>query len=116
MANKPRSATHSPGQAANEADYAADQAPAEDAPSPKRESRPKLRGPRPADLTKVSANFVSRAVAAIEVASEITGDNQTDVLNRSVQLYAYLVKLIDEGKLIFIEDPATGGKERLVLL
>jgi len=68
------------------------------------------------ELTKISANFVNRAVVALELASEITGDNQTDVLNRSVQVYAYITKMIDDGKLIFMEDPATGAKERLVLL
>ncbi len=57
-----------------------------------------------------------RSVLAMEVASEVTGDNQTDVINRAVQLYAYLMKAVDEGKLIFTEDPATGTKERLVLL
>ena len=67
-------------------------------------------------LTKVSANFVNRAMAALEMASEITGDNQTDVLNRSVQVYAYIAKMIDEGKLVFVEDPTTGARERLVLL
>lgn len=66
--------------------------------------------------TKVSANFVNRAIAALEVASEITGDNQTDVLNRSVQVYAYIAKMVHEGKLIFVEDPTTGARERLVLL
>ncbi len=68
------------------------------------------------ELTKVSANFVNRALAALEIASEITGDNQTDVINRSVQVYAYIMKMMDEGKLIFVEDPKTGAKERLILL
>jgi len=76
---------------------------------------PKRTRPKP-ELTKVSANFVNRSIAALEIASEITGDNQTDVLNRSVQVYAYIMKLIDDGKLIFVEDPATGAKERIVLL
>jgi len=76
------------------------------------------RGPNrtKADLTKVSANFVNRSLIALELASEVTGDNQTDVLNRSVQLYAYIMKAVEDGKLIFIEDPRTGAKERLVLL
>jgi len=64
----------------------------------------------------VSANFVARSMLALDVASQLTGDNQTDVLNRSVQVYAYLMKITEEGKLIFVEDPTTGAKERLVLL
>lgn len=70
----------------------------------------------PQGLTKVSANFVKRSMLALEVASQLTGDNQTDVLNRSVQVYAYLMKVMNEGKLVFVEDPTTGVKERLVLL
>lgn len=70
----------------------------------------------PKELTRVTANFVPRAVAALDVAGEITGDNQTDVLNRSVQVYAYITKMIDEGNLLFVENPTTGARERLVLL
>lgn len=69
---------------------------------------------RPPELTKVSANFQRRAVAALEVASDVTGDSRTDVLNRAVQFYAYLVKKAEEGKLIFVEDPETGTRERVV--
>jgi hypothetical protein len=71
---------------------------------------------RPAGLTKISANFTPRATTALQTASELSGDNQTDVLNRSVQVYAYICKLEHEGKLIFTEDPATGMRERIVLL
>ncbi|WP_229799509.1 hypothetical protein, partial [Couchioplanes azureus] len=59
-------------------------------------------------------NFVPRAIAALDVASEVTGDTRTDVLNRAVQFYAYLVKRAEEGMLIFVEDPKTGTKERVV--
>ena len=69
---------------------------------------------RPPELTKVSANFVPRAIVALDVAGEVTGDSRTDVLNRAVQFYAYLVKRAEEGNLIFVEDPKTGTKERVV--
>ncbi len=70
--------------------------------------------PRQPDLTKVSANFVPRAVAALDRASEITGDSRTDVLNCAVQMYAYLAKMMYDGHLIFVENPSTGTKERVV--
>ncbi|WP_030434921.1 hypothetical protein [Actinoplanes subtropicus] len=69
---------------------------------------------RSPELTKVSANFQRRAVVAMEVASEVTGDSRTDVLNRAVQFYAYLVKKAEEGMLFFVEDPETGARERVV--
>uniref|UniRef100_UPI003F491CA3 hypothetical protein n=1 Tax=Actinoplanes sp. CA-084688 TaxID=3239901 RepID=UPI003F491CA3 len=72
--------------------------------------------PRQPDLTKISANFVPRAVAALDLAAELTNDSRTDVLNRAVQAYAYLAKMIDDGNLIFVENPITGAKERLVFL
>jgi hypothetical protein len=70
-------------------------------PAPKPPRPPK----RQPDLTKVSANFVPRSVAALEMASEVTGDNQTDVINRAVQLYAYISKMVENGSLIFVENP-----------
>jgi hypothetical protein len=65
--------------------------------------------PRP---TKVSANLVPRAVAALDLASEITGDSRTDVLNRAVQVYAYLVGMLEEGKHISVENPHYRDKGR----
>lgn len=71
--------------------------------------------PKP-ELTKVSANIVPRAMAALELASELTGDSRTDVINRAIQVYAYLAKQDKEGKLIFLENPSTGSKDRVVFL
>jgi hypothetical protein len=67
-------------------------------------------------LTKVTANLVQRALTALNAASEITGDNRTDVINRSLQVYWFLMKAIQDGKLIFVKDPKTGEIERLVIL
>jgi hypothetical protein len=71
---------------------------------------------RQPELTKVSANFVPRAMHALDLASEITGDSRTDVLNRAVQVYAYLAQMTKEGRLIFVEDPSTKAKDRVVFL
>lgn len=43
------------------------------------------------DLTKLSFNAVPRAMAALELASERTGDNRTDTANRALQLYAAIL-------------------------
>lgn len=59
-------------------------------------------------LTKVSANFTERAMIALAVAAEVTGDTHTDCLNRAIQVYALVVRRIDDGgKLQFI---AVGGE------
>jgi hypothetical protein len=67
-------------------------------------------------LTRITVNLVPRAVVALHEALRITEYNTTDTVNRSIQLYVYLEKLFDEGKLVFIEDPKTGDRQRLVLL
>jgi len=67
-------------------------------------------------LTKITANLVPRAVVALNSASETTGDNRTDVINRALQVYAYIADAIEQGKLIFVEDPTTGNRERVVML
>jgi hypothetical protein len=35
-------------------------------------------------LTKVSANFIAKSVEALTAAAELTGDTQTDTLNRAI--------------------------------
>lgn len=67
-------------------------------------------------LTKVSVNLTPRSVIALHVATALTEDNQTDVVNRAVQLYAYVCLLEKKGRLLFSDDPTTGVRERLVLL
>ncbi|WP_433615181.1 hypothetical protein ACQP2P_10805 [Dactylosporangium sp. CA-139114] len=48
-------------------------------------------------LTRVTANFTPRAMAALDRVSEKTGDSRTDVLNMAVMAYEALVELVDEG-------------------
>jgi hypothetical protein len=65
-------------------------------------------------LTKFTINLVRRAVRALEIATQVTGDNRTDTFNRAIQVYAYIVKAEEEGKSVFIVGP-DGTKERLLL-
>src|ERR671916_485891 len=50
-----------------------------------------------ASLTRVTANFTPRAVAALEFAAAKTGDSKTDVLNRSVMVYQVFLELIERS-------------------
>ncbi|MEU8609372.1 hypothetical protein AB0C29_15350 [Actinoplanes sp. NPDC048791] len=65
-------------------------------------------------LTKFTINLVRRAVRALEIATDVTGDNRTDTFNRAIQVYAYIVKAEQEGKEIYTIGP-DGQKERLLL-
>jgi hypothetical protein len=89
-----------------------------DNPQPGTNERPERPRPEPTkhELTKISANFVPRAIQALDLAGALTGDTRTDVLNRAVQAYAYLVKMMNEGNLLFVENPTTNAKERIVFL
>ncbi|WP_239648677.1 hypothetical protein [Nocardiopsis chromatogenes] len=42
-----------------------------------------------------------------------TGDTQTDVINRAIQVYAYLEQAMARGELIYLEDPEKQMRERL---
>ena len=48
-------------------------------------------------LTRVTANFTPRAIAALEQVAEETGDSRTDVLNRSVLVYQTFLELMKRG-------------------
>ncbi|WP_020523080.1 hypothetical protein [Catelliglobosispora koreensis] len=56
-------------------------------------------------LTKVTVNLVPRAVAALDEVAAITHDTKTEAINRSLQLYAYLQKMIEEGYSVCLMDP-----------
>ncbi|WP_433056907.1 hypothetical protein [Dactylosporangium sp. CS-033363] len=48
-------------------------------------------------LTRVTANFTPRGMAALDRVAEKTGDSRTDILNRAVMAYETLLDLIEEG-------------------
>lgn len=83
-----------------------------DGPDQQRGGRRPARG----DLRRLTVNLVPRAVISLNYATEVTGDNDTDTVNRALQLYAYITKVSEDGGLVFIEHPATGLRERLILL
>jgi hypothetical protein len=46
---------------------------------------------------RTTVNLTANAVQALEQAQESTGDSQTDCINRSLPVYAYLMKARAEG-------------------
>ena len=49
-------------------------------------------------LTKVTVNLIPRAVNALEEVSATTGETKTESINRAVQLYAWVHKMLDDGE------------------
>lgn len=50
-------------------------------------------GTGPADLTHATVDLSRQSVAAIAQAEQLTGDSRTDIINRSVQVYAALAAI-----------------------
>ena len=48
-------------------------------------------------LTRVTANFTPRAMAALDDVAASTGDSKTDILNRSVMVYQVFLELIERS-------------------
>ena len=48
-------------------------------------------------LTRVTANFTPRAMAALDDVAASTGDSKTDILNRSVMVYQVFLELVERG-------------------
>jgi hypothetical protein len=54
------------------------------------------------DLTKVTFNAVPKTVVCLEGITETSGDTRTDVLNRAVQVYAFLAAAMATGDRLLI--------------
>ena len=45
-------------------------------------------------LERITVNLTPRSSSALDLAVELTGDTKTDTINRAIQIYAYLEKVI----------------------
>jgi hypothetical protein len=57
------------------------------------------------ELTRLSVNLTPKAHAAMKLAARLTGDTQTNTVNRAVQVYAYFENLKAEGADILVRRP-----------
>jgi hypothetical protein len=48
-------------------------------------------------LERVTVNLTPRSARALELATQLTGDSKTDVINRAIQVYAYLEHVSSNG-------------------
>ena len=67
-------------------------------------------------LTRVTANFTPRAMAALERVAAETGDSKTDVLNRAVMVYQTFLELTEQGNGSLQVLYPDGSRERLRFL
>lgn len=66
--------------------------------------------------TRIVFVAVPRTVTSLDYTVKLTGDTANDVINRAVQVYAYVEDLAAKGQLVFIEAPSTGERVRFVLV
>ena len=64
-------------------------------------------------LERVTVNLTPRSVKALEEVVAITQDTKTDVINRSVQVYAYLEKIMQGGGTVYLREAESSDLERL---
>ncbi|WP_026119011.1 ribbon-helix-helix domain-containing protein [Nocardiopsis ganjiahuensis] len=62
---------------------------------------------------RVTVNLTARSTKALEEAVAATGDTQTDVINRALQVYAYLESAMAEGDRVYLENAERQERERL---
>ncbi len=48
-------------------------------------------------LTRVTANFTPKAMAALDNVTNKTGDSKTDILNRSVMIYEVFLEILERS-------------------
>jgi hypothetical protein len=75
------------------------------------------RGPRGGgSLERVTVNLTPRSSKAMELACQVTEDTKTDVINKALQVYAYLAFLESgEGK-VFTQEPGKKSARLKILL
>lgn len=56
----------------------------------------------PDTLTRLVANLTEKSIAALDEAAILDGLSRTDVVNRALQLYAYLRKAEADGDLLYL--------------
>jgi hypothetical protein len=67
-------------------------------------------------LVRVTVNLTQRAYSALERASDLTGDNRTDTINRALLVYALIQDLTDQGGGTLTIVNQSGEKERIHIL
>jgi hypothetical protein len=65
------------------------------------------------ELERITVNLTPRSSAALKVAVELTGDTKTDTINRAIQLYAYLEKVIRDGGSVHVREEEGAELQRL---
>ena len=64
-------------------------------------------------LERITVNLTPRSSSALQLAVELSGDTKTDTINRAIQIYAYLEKVLQDGGSIYVREQDGAEPERL---
>jgi hypothetical protein len=67
-------------------------------------------------IRRLTVNLSPRAVRALELAAERTGDTKTDAVNRALQVYAFIEEVNTTGGRIYVRRSAESGLEEVRIL
>ena len=79
---------------------------------PTSNDRPPGRGSGGNSVTKLTVNITPRATAALDAAATANSETKTNVVNRSIQAYAFLTRMLNEGWDLVLRD--NDGREQRV--
>jgi hypothetical protein len=82
------------------------------APEPPTTSPARLQGSGGNSVTKLTVNITPRATAALDAAATANGETKTNVVNRAIQAYAFLTRMLNEGWDLVLRD--NDGREQRV--
>ncbi len=80
----------------------------------RRPGRPGRGGNGP--LERITVNLVTRAWRALQLAAELTGDSKTDIINRAIQVYAYVTEIEANGGAVYVRESEGSELQRLKML
>jgi hypothetical protein len=86
------------------------------APPPPGEAPPNDSKSGGSQLVRVTVNLTSRSYEDLLSLAEATGLGKTDVINRALQVYALVERLLDQGKGSLSVTHADGQQERFFIL
>jgi hypothetical protein len=67
-------------------------------------------------LTKLTVNITSKGTAALEEAAELNAESKTNAVNRAIQAYAFISRMMAEGWELVLRDPEGKREQRVQFL
>ena len=64
-------------------------------------------------LERVTVNLIPRAARALEQATDVTELSKTDVINRALQLYAFIEQVMHDGGAVFVQPAGASEPQQI---